>query len=389
MSQFLAKHFIKNYQDVHKAIVRAAYGKLAGAVGIITNFFLSSIKIVLGIILRSISLLADGINNLADASSSVITLIGFRLSSMPADKDHPFGHQRIEYITGLIVSFTILGVGFILFYNSILKIINPSTIDFNWLSIIILFLAILIKAWQGYFYRTNGKLIKSKALLASSTDSFNDVLVTFGVLLSAVIWLAFSYNIDGYIGTVISIFIIFNGIKLVKETISPLIGEAPSKEFVKKVSDKILSYPGVLGIHDLIIHSYGPVKTFITVHVEVDSSIDVSISHDMIDNIEHDFLKKMEINLVIHMDPIDITNPYVTKLKEEIGEIIKQLDPKLHFHDFRIVNGPSHTNVIFDLVVPLKYPMTTLEIKEYLKLQIKHIEPKLHLVITFDREEIL
>ncbi|HPN61393.1 MAG TPA: cation diffusion facilitator family transporter, partial [Bacilli bacterium] len=333
-------------------------------------------------------ILADGINNLADAGSSLVTLIGFKLSSIPADKDHPFGHQRIEYITGLIISFTILGIGFILLYNSILKIINPVPVNITWISIGILVVAIFVKAWQGWFYRSNGKLIKSKALEATSLDSFNDVLVTTGVLISALILKIWKLNIDGYVGVLISIFIIYSGIKLIKDTISPLIGEAPSKEFVKKVSDKILSYPGVLGMHDLIIHNYGPAKTFITVHVEVDSMVDISVSHDIIDNIEQDFLRDMDVNLVIHMDPLDTQNPYVAQLKEQVTRIIEKLDPQLQFHDFRIVNGPTHTNVIFDLVVPLKYSLTTTEIKEYLLSEIKKIDPKLNLVVTFDREAI-
>ena len=388
MSQFLAKHFIKDYQSVHKAKVRAAYGKLAGVVGIISNITLSVFKMAIGVILGSISILADGINNLADAGSSIITLIGFRLSSMPADKDHPFGHQRIEYITGLIISFTVLGVGFLLLYNSILKAINPVEVSIDWISIGILSLAIFVKAWQGWFYRKNGKFIKSKALVATSMDSFNDVIVTSGVLISALVLKMFKVNLDGYVGIAISIFIVFNGLKLIKDTVSPLIGEAPSKEFVKKVSEKILKYPGVLGIHDLIIHSYGPAKTFITVHVEVDSDVPISDSHDIIDSIEHDFLKQMEVNLVIHMDPIDTKNPLVAQIKEQVSEIINNFDPKFKFHDFRVSNGKSHINVIFDLVIPLKYEMTTTEIKEHLNSQIKKVDSKLNLVITFDKEAI-
>ncbi|MDD3106782.1 MAG: cation diffusion facilitator family transporter [Bacilli bacterium] len=388
MSSFLAKQFIKDYQSIHKAKVRTEYGKLAGFVGIVSNFFLSALKVAIGIIIGSISILADGLNNLADAASSVITLVGFRLSSMPADKDHPFGHQRLEYITGLIVSFIILGVGFILLYNSIMKIINPIVFEMNWVFLGLLIVAIFIKLWQGFFYRKYGKLIKSKALIATARDSFNDVIVTCGVLISALIIKIFGINLDGYMGVIISAFIILSGFQLVKETISPLIGEAPSKEFVKKVSTKILSYPGVLGIHDLIIHNYGPAKTFVTVHVEVDNTVDVSVSHDIIDNIEHDFLKQLEVTLVIHMDPIDVKNPYVLELKEQINTIVFGLDKRLTFHDFRIVRGPSHTNVIFDLVVPLEFEMTNGEIKEYLASKLSEIDKGLHLVITFDKEAI-
>jgi len=387
MKQVIARLFIKDFKSVNKAKVRVAYGKMAGFVGIISNLILSIAKVSIGIIIGSISILADGINNFSDAGSSLVTVIGFRLSAIPADKDHPFGHQRIEYVSGLIVSFSILAVGLLLMYNSILKIITPAELDYSWISIGILIGAIGIKIWQGFFYRSNGKLIKSKALLATSSDSFNDVIATSGVLVSVLIGKFFGINLDGYMGLVVSILIIFSGIGLVKDTISPLIGEAPTPDFVKRIKKKILSYEGVLGIHDLIVHNYGPAKTFITAHVEVDSTVDINLSHDIIDNIEHDFMKT-ELNLVIHMDPIDVKNPYVHELREKVTDIIKGIDPLLTFHDFRIVKGPTHTNIIFDLVVPLKYDLTPEEIKTAISAKVKELDSSLNLVITFDREAI-
>lgn len=384
MTKLLAKIFIKDYRNYSDIKVRAAYGKLSGIIGIITNIFLSSIKIITGLLIGSVAILADGLNNLSDAGSSIITLIGFKLSTAPADRDHPFGHQRIEYVSGLIISFIIMTISISLFKSSIEKIINPEAFEISWILIVILVASILIKLWQSYFYRINGKLIKSQTLIATSIDSFNDVLATTAVLVSLIITYFTKVDLDGYMGVVVSIFILISGYKLVKETISPLLGEAPSKEYIEQISADILSFEGILGIHDLVIHTYGPAKTFITVHAEVDSDVDVLISHDIIDNIEHYFLKKYHANLVIHMDPIETKCELTLEAKEMIHDILKEIDPVLDFHDFRVVRGKTHDNLIFDVVVPIKYKMPTEELKIEITNRVKKVNKKMNVVITFD-----
>lgn len=392
MNNILAKLFVKDYKNHNDPKVRNAYGKMCGIVGIISNLILCLIKIVTGILISSVSIMADGINNLADAGSSIITLIGFKLSSMPADSDHPFGHQRIEYISGLIVSLIILVIGILLMKTSVEKIFGENEIvpeNQIYITIGILVIAILIKLWQSFFNRKNGKIINSTTLIATAQDSLNDCISTTVVLLSLVVTLIFpNIYLDGYMGVLVSIFILVSGIKLVKETISPLIGEAPSKDFITEVANKIMDYDGILGIHDLVIHTYGPAKTFVTVHAEVDASVDVSISHDIIDNIEHDFMRNDNINLVIHMDPIDLKCEETKKLREEAAIILTNIDESLKYHDFRIVKGPSHTNIIFDVVVPIKFRISNEELKSMIDRDFKNLDEKYNTVITVDQELI-
>lgn len=380
--------FIKNYKDVDNPKVRFAYGRMCGVVGVISNFFLCALKIVFGLIIHSIAIIADGINNLADAGSSVITLIGFKLASLPSDKDHPFGHQRYEYITGLIVSVIIFFIGALLLKSSIEDLIafeiKETTTKMSIITCIILFISVLVKCWQCLFYKHYGKLIKSTALVATGTDSLNDCITTIAILASVIVNMFYPNGyLDGIMGISVSIFILISGCKLIKETISPLIGEAPSKEFTDMVIKKILSYKGVLGVHDLVIHSYGEEKIFITAHVEVDSSESINVSHDMIDNIERDF-SCMNLNLVIHMDPVDIHDEVVMNLKKVVSKIIDEIDPELKFHDFRIVKGITHTNVLFDIVVPNKYQLSNDEIKKEIDKKLLAYDDKLRTVITFD-----
>lgn len=380
--------FVKNYKDVDNPKVRFAYGRMCGVVGVISNFFLCALKIVFGLIIHSIAIIADGINNLADAGSSVITLIGFKLASLPSDKDHPFGHQRYEYITGLIVSVIIFFIGALLLKSSIEDLIafeiKETTTKMSIITCIILFISVLVKCWQCLFYKHYGKLIKSTALVATGTDSLNDCITTIAILASVIVNMFYPNGyLDGIMGISVSIFILISGCKLIKETISPLIGEAPSKEFTDRVIKKILSYKGVLGVHDLVIHSYGEEKIFITAHVEVDSSESINVSHDMIDNIERDF-SCMNLNLVIHMDPVDIHDEVVMNLKKVVSKIIDEIDPELKFHDFRIVKGITHTNVLFDIVVPNKYQLSNDEIKKEIDKKLLAYDDKLRTVITFD-----
>lgn len=385
MQKLLVRLFIKDYQNTKDEKVRARYGVLSGIVGIITNIILCAIKIFAGVISSSLSIVADGINNLSDAASSVVTMIGFKLSSTPADEEHPFGHERIEYISGMIVAIIIILVGCLLLKQSIEKIINPSDIEASLVTYIILSVSILAKLWQSIFYRKMSNDIDSIALKATSQDSLNDVIATAAVLVGVIVMVTTSLKIDGYLGLLVAGFIIKAGISLVLETAKPLIGENPSKEEIKEVSDKISSYEGVLGLHDLVIHQYGPNKKFITVHVEVDAKIDIMVSHDMVDNIERDFKKELGIDLVIHMDPVDIHDEATIYYKELVRRVINEYDSSFTFHDFRIVSGPTHTNLLFDVVIPIKYPKKVAEVKAELKELIEKEDEKVNVVMMIDQ----
>ncbi len=387
MVKLLGKLFIKDYQNYSYPQVRTSYGKLAGIVGIISNLFLCSIKIITGVLIGSFSYIADGINNLSDAGSSIVTLIGFKLASEPADSDHPFGHQRVEYLTGLIVSFIIIAIGILLMKSSIDSIINPGEgAAFSVISAIILGVSIILKCLQSLFYRKIGKLIDSTAIMATSTDSLNDCISTGVVLIASIIALFTDLKLDGYMGCVVSIFILVSGYKLVKEAMSPLIGEKPTKELVDSIVEKVLSYPVVLGIHDLVIHSYGPGKIFATIHAEVDSEGNILLIHDCIDNIEQDFREELGINLVIHMDPIDTKDENTQELREEAFRILQRIDPILKYHDFRVVKGNTHTNVLFDVLAPIRYNMTDKELKELIDKEFKKYDDKINTVLVIDRD---
>ena len=347
---FITKKY--NNTDMTK-LKRSAYGTLTSLFGIICNFILCAIKLVCGILSGSISLLADGINNLTDSAASVTSLIGFKLASVPADGKHPFGHERIEYICGMLVSVFILLAGILLGKSSIEKIISKETIDLSkfYLLIGILIFSIIVKVWMGFIYRKVGKKINSTTILASAQDSFNDSFATSAVLISIIIQKFTSVNIDGWLGLLVSIFILVGGVKLVLETVSPLIGEAPNEKEVQKLVDKIKSYDGVLGIHDLMFHSYGPKKSFVTAHVEVDSNIDIMKSHETIDNIERDVLNQYGLQLTIHIDPIETNDAFTNDLKDILNVIVSKYE-HVSFHDFRIVKGEKNVKVLFDIVRP-------------------------------------
>lgn len=387
MQKLLVKLFIKDYQNTKNQTVRAKYGSLAGIVGIITNLILCTIKILLGIISGSLSIVADGVNNLTDAGSSIITLIGFKLSSAPADDDHPFGHERLEHITGLIISFLILIIGFNIGRESITKLINgDSSNEIEILTIVIMTLSIGIKLWQSFFYKKMAKAINSDALIASSKDSLNDCISTAAVIVGLIIFKFTSWApIDGILGIAVALFILISGIKMVIETINPLIGTMPTKEEIDTISKKILSYDGVIGIHDLVVHQYGNCTTFVTVHVEVPSDVDITESHDIMDNIERDFRKDLGIDLTIHMDPVDIKNPMTNELKIKVLEIVKNIGEELSIHDFRVVYGETHTNLLFDVAMPIKFKYSPNELREILKGKIKEIDPKFEIVIQIDQ----
>lgn len=384
MTSQLVKWFIKNYDDIKNPTVRNQYGLLGGIIGILCNVFLFVSKLIVGYIAHSVSITADAINNLSDAGSSIITLVGFKLSSKPADEDHPFGHARIEYISALIISFLILFLGLQLAGSSINKILHPEMMSTNIYTFIILMLSIFIKLWLAAFNKQLGEAINSTSLKATATDSLNDVFTTSGVLISVVISHFTGFNLDGFIGFIVACFILYSGIGIIKDTISPLLGEAPSPELVSTIEEKILSYPNVLGIHDLVIHSYGPNRCFASVHVEVDANENILISHDLIDNIERDFMLHLNIHLVIHLDPIITDDIITTELKNAVTKIVTSIDPTLSIHDFRAVQGMTHTNLIFDVTVPSMFKMGNKELAYTIDKLIHEQFPNFHSVITID-----
>lgn len=385
MRKLLLKLFIKDYKNTSDAKVRVKYGSLSGIVGIVSNLLLCIVKILAGFLSASVSIMADGINNLSDAGSSIITLIGFKLSSKPADEDHPFGHERIEYLTGVIVSFIILIIGVSLFKSSFTKILDPESITISPLIYVILGLSIFIKCWQSIFYRQNGKAIDSSALIATSQDSLNDCISTGFVILGTIVYHIWEIPIDGYVGILVSIFILISGIKTLKETMNPLIGENVSKEYQEMICNKVRSYSCILGVHDLVVHTYGHNKVFATIHAEVSSKGDILEIHDIIDNIERDFRQENNIDLVIHMDPIDVTDPKTLELKDMVMTIINDYDSELSIHDFRVVHGQTHTNILFDIAMPLKFKVTPSELRRDITNKIKEQDERYNPVIQIDQ----
>ncbi|MEM0531417.1 cation diffusion facilitator family transporter [Zongyangia sp. HA2173] len=386
MTDFIIQKFIKNYQDTGNPAVRENYGKLAGAIGIVSNLFLFAIKIVAGLLFRSIAVVADAVNNLSDAGSSIITLVGFKLSGKPADKKHPYGHARMEYITGMIVSFVIIFLGFQLISSSFSKVIHPEEETFSWLTIVVLLISIGVKLWQGLFNRQVGKRIRSEALQATAADSLNDVYSTSAVLIGSLLAHFTGWQLDGYLGILVAAFIIFSGIRLVIETANPLLGMAPDKELVERIHHTILSYDGVIGIHDLVIHNYGPDRCFASVHVEVPASQDILVSHDIIDNIEHDFMNNFHIHLVIHLDPIVTDDARINQLRDQLEQILKDVSPQISMHDFRVVFGSTHSNLIFDVSVPIDFPTSDKELCHLISCRVKEIGRQYYTVITVDRD---
>ena len=356
MTQFLIRCFIKRPDDVKDAAVRTAYGNLASLVGMACNILLCIGKLLAGTLFGSIAIMADALNNLSDASSNVVSLIGFRLAAKAPDAEHPYGHARYEYLAGLVVSVTILAIGLSLLKESALKVLHPTPVAFSWLSIGVLAASILVKLWLSGFNRAVGKKINSETLMATAADSRNDVLTTGAVLLSTIMCSLTGYGIiDGIMGVGVAAFILWSGWGLVMDTLSPLLGESPSPELVEHIERTVMSYPGVLGVHDLMVHDYGPGHQFASLHVEFPAETDPLTAHDVIDNIENDFLKKDRLQVTIHYDPIVTADASVGVLRARLKEHARQLDPRLSIHDLRIVPGDSHTNVLFDLVFPAGY----------------------------------
>ena len=388
MIKLLKKVFIKDYKKTENTKVRLRYGIFAGIFGIISNLLLFLGKIIVGVLGSSITIIADAINNLSDIGNNVIVLLGFKLSSKPADSEHPFGHARYEQIMALIVAVLIVSIGVLLAKSSIEKIISPDVTTVSIATYIVLGLSILIKLFQMFLYKDFGKSINSQVLNASSVDSRNDVISTSAVLVATVIIDVVGnvgFSIDGIFGLIVSLFIIYTSIKLVKETISPLLGERPDEEFVNKLKNKILSYEGILGVHDFLIHSYGPNTYFASAHAEVSSKADIMKTHDIIDNIEKEFKENYNIVLSIHMDPIDVDNEEVNFHKKKVEAILKNLNENLEFHDFRLVIGKTHTNILFDVVIPFDSKLSLKDVKKELEEKYSKEDKKYFFVLEMDR----
>ncbi len=388
MTDFLVRLFIKNYQDVENHAVREQYGKFAGIVGIATNVLLFCIKILAGIAFHSVAIVADAVNNLSDSASSVVTLVGFKLSAKPADKEHPYGHARIEYISGLIVSLVILLLGFQLAQSSLEKILHPEDSEISLLAVVVLVVSVLLKLWQFVFYRTIGRRIASTTLEATAADSRNDVFSTIAILAGMAVTKLTGYNLDGWMGMVVAILIVIGGVHLIMETSNPLLGSAPTEELVQSIYEKILSYDGVLGLHDLTVHNYGPGRCFASVHCEVPAERDILVSHDIIDNIERDFLRDMNIHLVIHLDPVVTDDARTTKLKEQVMHLLEELSEQISMHDFRVVWGTTHTNVIFDVCVPFDFQWSDSELIRRISQGISRLDPTYFTVLTVDHDYV-
>lgn len=379
------KLFIKNADDVSNPIVRSAYGKVASIIGILCNVLLFGIKLLAGLLSGSVAIMADAFNNLTDASSNVISFVGFRLSMRPADEEHPYGHGRYEYLATFIVCIIILLIGFELLKSGVDKIINPTTVEFSLVTVIILIISIIIKIFLSLFNRSGAKAINSDTLRATEKDSFNDAVATSVVLISLVITHFTNFSLDGFMTVAVAVFIMLSGIGLLKETLSSLLGKPPEKEKVDYIKDKLLSYDGVLGIHDLIVHDYGVGRSFASVHLEMPAEADVIESHEQIDRIEKLFLEEDGLNIVIHFDPVSTTNPLAVEMRKFLHDNVCCIDKCLSVHDVRIVEGKVRNIAIFDCVIPYNSNLTEKEVKQKLDELVKSKDPSFDIVVTIDR----
>ena len=380
----MTRLFLRLFYDSKNPKSRSACGKMAGTVGIGCNILLFVLKLLAGLLSGSVAVMADAINNLSDASSSLVTLLGFKLAEKPADPHHPYGHARYEYLSGLIVAAMIFYIGIELIKSSVSKIIHPEVTAFSWLTLAILVVSIGVKLWLSVFCRKVGKVIDSSTLEAAAVDSRNDVISTAAVLLTGALSMIWGWKIDGYVGLAVAAFILWSGIGIARDTIDPLLGAAPDPELTKMIGDRILSCEKILGIHDLIVHDYGPGRRFASVHVEMDSQEDPLASHDIIDDIERMFHKEYNIHLVIHYDPVVTDNDELSHMRKLVEREIQQIDSRMTIHDFRMVRGPRHTNLIFDLVIPFEMSGQTKELKQRIDQRVQFEGKQYFTVITFD-----
>ena len=386
MTEFLVNKFIKDSANIESTEVRTRYGMLASVVGIFCNVLLFSVKLAIGLILSSLAVTADAFNNLSDAASSIISFVGVKMAGKPADAEHPFGHGRIEYIAALIVSFLVIEVGFTFFKSSISKIMHPEEITFDPVPFIILILSILVKLWMAFFNNKLGKRIDSKVMLATAADSLGDVITTSATVISIVICHFTSINVDAIAGLIVSGIVIWSGVSIAKDTLEPLIGQRVPSELYQKITDMVESYEGIVGAHDLIVHNYGPNRSMATIHAEVPNDVSIEASHEIIDRIERDAKKELNILLVIHMDPVEMRDEEVLELRDKTSHIVHALDPELHFHDFRVLKENEQKKLIFDLVVPDSYTEKDANRVMHQLIALLHeMEKNVDCIITLDR----
>lgn len=389
MTQLLVKLFVKNYENTENIKVRTAYGVLTSIVGIICNIILFAVKLIIGLIINSISVMADAFNNLSDAASSIIGLVGVKLAERPADKEHPFGHGRFEYISALVVAFLILQVGLSCLKSSFSKVLHPQTVSFNLILVIILCISVMLKLWLSSLNRKLGSRINSSVMKATAADALGDVCITSTTILSVVIGKLTNLAVDGWMGLVVSGFVLFAGFNIAKDTLEPLIGEAVDRKVYEAITSKVESYHSIIGSHDLIVHNYGPTHTMATIHAEVPNDINLEEAHETIDKIERDILREMGIFLVIHMDPVEVNDSRIIEKKQAVIETVKGIEPKAAIHDFRMVNGEEQINLIFDLVVPYSYDEKQEEqLKDKIQNALQAMDERYQAVITIENSYI-
>ena len=388
MTELLSRLFVKNHQDAQSPAVRTAYGTMVSITGIVLNIILFAAKFVVGTLFGAISIVGDAVNNLSDAGTQIISLISFRIAAKPADREHPFGHARIEYVTSMIVSFLVMLVGFELLKSSVAQIFSPERPDSSPVAIFVLVGSMLCKLWLGLFNRTIGKKIDSSVMRATAADSLSDVFATGAVLIATVLPMVFknmSWNPDAYMGVIVAILIVVAGFRILNESKNAILGEAPSEEIVKQISETVDRYEGALGIHDMVVHNYGPGRIIASLHIEVDGSVDVFETHDMIDTIEKELRDVCGIEATIHMDPIVTDDEQVNELRAKTAEAVQKIHPSMQIHDFRFVAGATHTNLIFDVVVPFEVKMSEADVKAAVAEKIKEINPTYCVVLNVDR----
>lgn len=389
MTQLLCKLFVKNHQNVTDPKVRGAYGVMVSVVGILLNLLLFGAKFLVGMLFGAVSIVGDAINNLSDAGSSLISLISFRISSKPADREHPFGHARIEYVTSMIVSFLVLLIGVELLKESVAKILDPQLPERSWVAVFVLLGSVLVKLWLALFNRRIGKRIDSAVMKATSADSLSDALSTSAVLIATLVLLLFpdmTLNLDAYMGVVVAVLILVAGFRILNETKNSILGEAPSEEIVAMIRKTVSHYPQALGIHDLVVHNYGPGHVIAALHIEVDGKEDIFVTHDVIDLIEKDLRQNCGIEATIHMDPVVTDDERVNALRLRVQEAVCHVDERIHIHDFRFVEGTTHTNLIFDVAVPFEVKKSEEEIRQAVAEEIRRLDPTYCTVLTVDRE---
>ena len=386
MTKLLVRLFVKDSENVKDPAVRIRYGYLGSVTGIVLNVLLFAGKLAAGIISGAISVTADAFNNLSDAGSSIMSLVGFKMAAQPADEEHPFGHGRMEYVSGLVISFLIMLMGFELAQSSIEKIFRPQEMSFSWLTLTVLIVSVAVKLWMGLFNRNLGKRINSTSMKAAAADSISDCISTSAVIAALMVLYFFDVNIDSYIGLAVALFIFYNGINTFRDSLTPLLGTKPDKEFVLEITGRVESYEGIVGTHDMIVHDYGVGNLIISMHAEVPMEMDFKSAHELIDKIEDDLKKQYKCLVTIHMDPVAINDEKAMAVKAQVAEIVRQIDSRMSIHDFRMTDGKDRDNLIFDVVVPFKLDMTDAEVRETIGKRVSEIDKAYYCVINIDKD---